>query len=132
MRELQVLVRRLEALKDLYQQEKNCLDSASPCVQISVKTLIKYLEEELAKVKATIKQHIEQYPDLQKKKQLLETLPGIGEATIAQILAYIGNVEDFGNAKQLAAFVGLKILNIDNQDLQSRYVLNCRKLAVRI
>lgn len=107
VRELQALVRRSEALKDLYQQEKNRLDSASPCVQISVKTLIKCLEEELAKVKATIKQHIEQYPDLQKKKQLLETIPGIGEATIAQILAYIGNVEDFDNPKQLAAFVGL-------------------------
>ena len=107
VRELQAWVRRSEALKDLYQQEKNRLDAALPYVRVSVKTLIKCLEEELENVKATIKQHIEQYPDLQKKKQLLETIPGIGEATIAQILSYIGNVEDFGNAKQLAAFVGL-------------------------
>ena len=32
---------------------------------------------------------------------------GVGEATISQVLAFIGNIEDFKNAKQLAAFVGL-------------------------
>jgi transposase len=34
-------------------------------------------------------------------------MPGIGEATIAQILACVGDAESFKNARKLAAFLGL-------------------------
>ena len=93
--------------KSLSTRKKIVLEAAPPCVKSSIEGLVNHLEEELKKVKIIINQHIEQYPDLQKKKKLLETIPGIGSATIAQILAFIGNIEDFDNAKQLAAFVGL-------------------------
>ena len=72
-----------------------------------IETIVQHLEKEIAQLKKMIKDHINLYPDLQDKQQLLKTIPGIGEATIAQILAFIGNIEDFENAKQLAAFVGL-------------------------
>jgi transposase len=107
IQELQAWVRRLESLQDLYQQEANRLEVASLCVQSSIKTLLKRLKKETGKVKAKIKEHIEQHPDLRDKKQLLETIPGIGEATISQVLAFMSNIQDFKNAKQLAAFVGL-------------------------
>ncbi len=58
-------------------------------------------------VRNKIRDHIDNHPDLRDRSKLLETTPGVGEATIAQVLAFIGNVEDFKNAKQLAAFVGL-------------------------
>ncbi len=69
--------------------------------------IVKRLEKEIEQVKTKIKDHIEEHPDLRDKRKLLETIPGIGEATIAQVLAFIGNIEDFENARQLAAFVGL-------------------------
>jgi transposase len=37
----------------------------------------------------------------------LESIPGVGEATIAQILSFMGVPKRFKNARQLAAFVGL-------------------------
>lgn len=107
IRELQAWVRRLESIQSLYQQEVNRLEIAPLCVQSSIKTLVKRLEKEIRKVKTKIKEHIEQHPELRDKKQLLETIPGIGEATIAQVLAFMSNIQDFKNAKQLAAFVGL-------------------------
>ena len=58
-------------------------------------------------IKDYIQDHIDQHPDLSANKKLLETIPGVGNATIRQVLAFIGNVEDFQNAKQLAAFIGL-------------------------
>lgn len=107
IRELQAWVRRLESLQDLYRQEANRLEVAPLCVQSSVKSIVKRLKKEIEQVKQKIKDHIELHPELRNKRQLLETIPGIGEATIMQVLAFIGNIEDFENARQLAAFVGL-------------------------
>ena len=107
VRELQALVRRLEALQDMLQQEDNRKEVSSKIVESSIESIRKELEKEINKVKSKIQDHINNYPDFRNKSQLLETIPGVGEATIAQVLAFIGNVEDFKNAKQLAAFVGL-------------------------
>ena len=41
IRELQALVRRLEALQDMYYQENNRLEVASFCVRASIETVIK-------------------------------------------------------------------------------------------
>lgn len=107
IRELQAWVRRLESLQNMYNQESNRLEVSVYQVQGSIKKILKTLAAEIKKVSKKIQDHIEQYPDLREKSKLLNTIPGIGEATISQILAFIGNVEDFKNAKQLAAFVGL-------------------------
>ncbi len=53
------------------------------------------------------KKSIDQNPDLRDQKRLLETIPGVGEATIAHLLSFMGTPARFKNAKQLAAFVGL-------------------------
>lgn len=103
----QDLVRRLEALQGMYQQEVNRLDVASIHVKASIARIIESLSEEIKLIKSEICNHISKYEDLRNKKKLLETIPGIGELTIARILAFMGNVEEFRNAKQYAAFVGL-------------------------
>ncbi len=107
IRELGDWVRRLQVLQDLYQQEANRLDVASTCIKASIRAIMKRLEKEIEQVKKKIKEHIDQHPDLRDKQQLLETIPGIGEATIRQVLAFMANIEDFKSAKQMAAFVGL-------------------------
>lgn len=107
VRTLQAWVRRLESLQAMHNQENNRFDVSLDPVQSSIKKIMKKLATEIEKVKKKIHDHIEQHPDLQTKSKLLETIPGVGEATISQILAFMGNVEDFNNAKQFAAFVGL-------------------------
>jgi len=107
IRELQAWIRRLEALQDLYYQEANRLEVAPSYTKSSIQEVCEILAKKVDEVKKQIADLIEKHPDLRNKQQLLETIPGIGEATIAQILAFIGNVEDFKNAKQLVAFIGL-------------------------
>ena len=107
IRELQALVRRLEALQDMHQQEINRLHVALAHIKPSIQAVSKKLAEEIKKIKEKIKHHIDQYPDLRDKKVLLETIPGVGKSTIAQVLAFMGNPKDFENAKQFSAFVGL-------------------------
>lgn len=106
-KQLQQLVRRLEDLKSLLQIEKNHLESAiSGDVKKSVELVIECLNKQIEEVTKTIKDKINQNPELQKKQVLLKTIPGIGEATIIQIITFI-NIENFNNVKQLDAFVGL-------------------------
>lgn len=107
IRELQDLVRRFESLQDLYNQEYNRYLVSSGIVQESISTMIAVLEKEMKAIKQKFQEHIDSRPDLRGKSELLETIPGVGEATIAKVLAFFGNVEDFKNAKQVAAFVGL-------------------------
>lgn len=107
IQELQGWVRRLEALQAMEQQEKNRLGVAPSSVKASIETVIKHLEEEMKAVQERIKSCIEQHRELRDKQALLESIPGVGRATIARVLAFIGNVADFKNAKQLSAFLGL-------------------------
>lgn len=107
VRTLQTLVRRLEELQSMYGQEHNRSEVAPEEILDCIEELSEKLKASIEKTKQKIQEHIQKHPELQKKGALLKTIPGIGEATIAQVLAFIGNVEDFKNAKQLAAFVGL-------------------------
>jgi transposase len=58
-------------------------------------------------LKEQIRDHIDGHPGLRKQARLLETIPGVGEATIAQLLAVVGDLARFKSARQLAAFLGL-------------------------
>jgi transposase len=106
VRELQALIRRLESLQNMLGQENNRLESLNSAVHDSIKTIISSLESEIVSIKLRIKQLIDNDPDLRNKKKLLETIPGIGESTIAQILGFI-QIENFSSSKKLTAFIGL-------------------------
>ena len=47
---------------------------------------IAYLDQEIKSLKEQIAAHIQDDPDLRTKRDLLKSIPGIGEATIAAIL----------------------------------------------
>ena len=106
-KELQQLVRRLEDLKNLLQIEKNHLEATKSIdVKISIESVVEHLNKQIEEIINIINDKINQNPELQKNQKLLETIPGIGEATIMQILSFI-NIENFNNVKQLDAFIGL-------------------------
>lgn len=107
IRTLQDLVRRLEALQNIYQQEFNRLETASLDIRNSIIEIMDRVMEETKAIKNRIKAHIKENLALRDKSNLLESIPGVGEATIAQILAFVENVKNFKNAKQLASFFGL-------------------------
>ena len=86
-RELRDLVRRLEALLDLERQEKNRLSTAGSLTRASIEAVLALLDEQIKEIRAAIAQHIDRDPDLRDKAGLMNSIPGVGEATIAVILA---------------------------------------------
>jgi transposase len=109
VRQLQGLVRRLEHLEEMLTIENNRLCSGGICgpVQESLEEHITYLTHQIEKTRRHIKDHIDQNPDLKNQSQLLESIPGIGAATAALLLAELGDISQFTSARQVAAFAGL-------------------------
>ncbi len=89
--------------------EENRLSSGgiSEPVKDSLQEHIAYLQQQLEKTRRHIKEHIDRNPDLKNQSQLLESIPGIGAATAALLLAELGDITQFGDARQVAAFAGL-------------------------
>lgn len=106
IRELQALVRRIDSLMTMRQQERNRHDTATPIVRDSIAKLIVWFDQEIEALQTRIRQHIDRHPDLRDQAKLLDTIPGVGEATIAAILAFI-RVEAFPDSKSVSAFAGL-------------------------
>ena len=107
VRKLQALVTRLETLKGMRQAEENRLDVAHEAVRPSVVEIMSQLEANIQEVRAQIRQTIDDDPDLKSRRGLLETIPGLGDKTIPQLLAYIGRPERFKSVKALIAYAGL-------------------------
>lgn len=105
--ELQALLRRVEQVLEMRQMERNRLDTAHPAARASLETLIKTLDQELTSLRATIRQIIDDDPELRRRRDLLNSIPGVGEATIAHLLVLFSPHYGFHSAKQVVAFVGL-------------------------
>jgi transposase len=68
--------------------------------------VLDHLEAQIATVRRQIQQHIDQHPGLRNQRDLLTTIPGIGETTAALLLAELFN-KTFASARQAAAFAGV-------------------------
>lgn len=108
-KDLQALVRRLENLQTNYQQENNRLMSGGTnrVVLEDIKDHIHYLEEKIEQIKQAIQDHIEAFPELKQRQELLASIPGIGQLTAAKILGEVRDVCEFDSARQLAAYAGV-------------------------
>lgn len=108
LRVLQALVRRLDALIEMRTQEVNRLAAGVVVVEVrtSIETLLANLEAQIAHVRQLIRDHIDRHPDLRQQRDLLTTIPGIGEATAATLIAELFD-KPYTSARQAAAFAGL-------------------------
>ncbi|MDO8703763.1 MAG: IS110 family transposase [Sulfuricaulis sp.] len=104
---LHAMVLRLEALQTMRTQESHRLAVAREAVKPGIAEHIEWLDKQIDALAKTIRDHINDDPGLKDKRALLDSIPGVGERTIATLLAFYANVERFGNARQAVAFAGL-------------------------
>lgn len=110
-RQLRAWSLRVQALKDIRQQEENRLEahtvSGMEEVAAHVKVHVQWLDTEIKKLEKEIDDHIDRHPGLKHDAELLASIPGIGATTVARILGHLGDIRRFKSAKALAAFVGV-------------------------
>lgn len=109
LRELQALVRRLDSLVEMRTMEKNRLSSGVTveAVRESVEEHIAHLAEQIERTEKLIRDHIDKHPGLKRQSELLDSIPGVGEATAAVLLAEVPDIKEYRSARQVAAFAGL-------------------------
>jgi len=110
-RRLKALLTRRDAVADDLQrernrQEANQFSSIPEAVGDSIAQSIDFLETELKRLEKMIADHIDDDPDLRNKKELLETIPGVGPRVSGHMTALFAG-RTFGSAEQLAAYLGL-------------------------
>lgn len=104
---LRALVLRLEALQVMHTQETNRLEVARPVLRDPIAAHIEWLDKEIKALAKIIRDHIDGDSGLKGKRDLLDSIPGVGERTLAILLAYYATPERFQHARQAAAFAGL-------------------------
>lgn len=109
VQELQALVRRLEVLKADRTRELNRQQSGltSEIVLANIEAHIAFLNDQIAAIEQRIRDLFNQHPDLRQQRELLTSIPGIGETTAANFIAEVADINRFESAAQLAAYAGL-------------------------
>jgi len=109
MRELQDILRRLEGLQEMLTRERNrrAAGSHSASVLRSIDVTIAHLESEMERLRAELRDHVDQYPELKRQRDLLRSIKDFGDLTALRLLAELRDIAAFPTAKHVVAFVGL-------------------------
>lgn len=109
IRALQGLTRRLSGLIDARRQELNraTVPGIVGPVATSIRSHIEHLDAQIAALEQQIRDHIDHHPSLRDQRELLISIPGIGEKTAARLLGELPDVAQFVSAKQVSAYAGL-------------------------
>jgi transposase len=108
-RELQALSRHLDDLKQERTRHRNRLQALppSPLVRQSLAELVRQLDEQIAEVEAEIERLSSTSAEFAAPMDLLCSIPGIGVATAAHLLAEMPAITNFASVRQLSAYAGL-------------------------
>jgi len=108
-RELRALARHLMDLKDMRQQERNRLAAGvtSATVRHTLVAHIAFIQQQIDDLEQYIRDHIDHHPDLKRQRDLLESIPGIGDLTAALLVAELADLRRFEHVEQVVAFAGL-------------------------
>lgn len=107
VRELRALVARRDSLDAMRTQERNRLLVAREAVRAGIEAHLEYLGRAIAEIEAAIRGRIDDDPGLKDQRELLDSIPGLGDKTIPVLLSYYGGPPRFNRAKEAAAFAGL-------------------------
>lgn len=108
-RELQEMVRRVDALVSEQTREQNRLQAGleSEVVKASITDNLEYLATRIARLEAQIQEHIDRHSDLKRDQDLLLSIKGIGPKTACKILGEVPDMDRFEQSGQVVAYAGL-------------------------
>jgi transposase len=90
-------------------EEQNRLQAPiiTPSVKESIEAILTDLDREIKRVEREIAELFDRHPPLRQQRDLLISIPGIGDTTAARILGEMPNITEFRNVKAVAAYAGL-------------------------
>ena len=113
LEELKQICRERDSFVKMRTEEQNRLhaikssSNPSSIVLTSHRGVIKHLEKQIKKLEKIINDKLDNNAGLKEKKELLKTIPGIGDLTAAILLTETNEFSTFTDPRQLAAYVGI-------------------------
>lgn len=105
--ELYELVQRRRDLKQMLVAEKNRAKSPrADLIKASCLAMIKHIEQQVESITAEINNLIEDNPILRRKKEILKTIPGIGDIVANDLLILLPELGSL-NRRQIASLAGV-------------------------
>jgi len=129
-REIEALITRRRQLVSMITAEENRLHTAPSITRKEIKTHIAWLRRQLAKINETIDDSVRRSPIWRAKDDLLQSVPGIGNATARTLLAMLPELGTL-KEKQIAALVGVAPLNQDSGTFRGRRRVYGGRVRVR-
>lgn len=118
-RALDALVTRRSQLLQMLTAEQRRLPTAGRAVRKDIKTHIEWLKNRLKASDLGLRQAIEASPVWRVQDELLQSVPGVGPVTTAQLLASLPELGHL-NRKEIAALVGVAPFNRDSGTLKGK------------
>ena len=111
--EINSLTTRRSQLMTMLVAEKNRLRQASHSAHPSIRSHIRWLEQELSDLDNDLRKTLPRSPVWREKDDLLRSVPGVGERLYLSLLAYLPELGTL-NRKRTAALVGVATFNRDS------------------
>ncbi len=101
-----------------------------PCVAESIETIIRAIDDEIAKIDSEIADHINRNPPLKRKGEVIRSFKGIGEQTSS---LFLGGLPELGklNRHQIAALVGVAPINRDSGQFRGKRMTGGGRREIR-
>ena len=119
---LQSLVRRRTDLERIRSQEEVRLQAPTlpKAMRPSLENHLAFLDDEIRAIEERIRNLIKGDPDLQRRSELLQSIPGFGEVSAAAILGEVPHLAEFRDAKAVAGYAGLSPSHFESGTIRGR------------
>lgn len=116
---LNALITRRRQLVGMITAEETRLQAAAPIMRKPITAHLGWLRRDLARIDTEIDGMVRRSPIFRAKDDLLQSVPGIGNATSRTLLAQLPELGTL-NEKEIAALVGVAPFNRDSGTLRGR------------
>jgi transposase len=98
---------RDDLIDDRVAWENRLEECSSTLIQKMAKQRVRGIERDIEKIEGEIRKVIENDAELKRDAELLESIPGVGFVTASVVLAELGDLRRFEEARQVSAFAGV-------------------------
>lgn len=127
---LAALLTRRSQLVAMRTSERNHLATGSGEVQASIQEHLTYLNAQIKQGEEEIGDLLEDAPEMRKQREILESVPGVGQITAFTLLGYLPELGQI-NRKQIAALVGVAPFNKDSGTRRGKRTIYGGRARVR-
>lgn len=127
---LSALVKRRKQVVDMLTAEQNRTQLAEQEVFESIANVIQFLQKQLAELDAQIQDLIDQTPDLKRKQELLQSVPGVGKVLASTLVSQMPEL-GHSDRKEIAALGGLAPFNHDSGRKRGRRMIQGGRPFIR-